>query len=98
MHRPNIRELSGSATGLNAGSHPAGTIFGTVVVKLDAGGRRSLLCVRSTDGAANFASLAKPDVAMQATPASTAASITAPAICLAPFLKRRDMTSLTCEF
>jgi hypothetical protein len=31
MHRPNIRERSGSATGLNARSHPAGTIVGAFV-------------------------------------------------------------------
>ena|SRR6516164_5910454 len=102
MHRSNIRERSGSATGLNAGSHPAGTIVGALVVLelsagragLDAGGSRSPLCTLSTDVVANFAPVARPDVAMQATPANTAASMTAPANCLELFLKRWDMTSL----
>jgi hypothetical protein len=96
MHRPNIRERSGSATGLNAGSHPDGTIVGIFVDlelsagrgKLKAGESRSPLCVRSTDVVANFDPSAGPDVARQAAPAKTAASITAPANCLDPLLKR----------
>src|SRR6516165_8467202 len=78
MHRPNIRERSGSATGLNSRSHPVGTIVGAVVVfelscghaMLDAGESRSPLCIRSTDVVANFVSLARPDVATQTTPAN----------------------------
>jgi hypothetical protein len=96
MQRPNIRERSGSATGLNAGSHPDGTVVGILVDlelsagrgNLKAGETRSPLCVRSTDVVANFDPSARPDVAMQAAPANTAASITAPANCLEPFLKR----------
>src|SRR5215831_5915576 len=102
MHRPNMCECSGSATGLNAGSHPAGTIVGIFVVlelfsgraKLGVGGSRSPLCIRSTDAVVNFAPLARPDVAMQATPANTAASITAAANCLEAFLRRSYMAPL----
>jgi len=98
-HRPNIRPRSGSATGLNAGSHPGGTfIDGANLIelelisgrwRLDACGSRSPLCVRLTDMTEKLAPSAKPVVAMLATPANTALSSNAPAICFEPFPNRR---------